>query len=66
MTDTSRGGVALTMLKALQAGQDYPASVPDTPANRQVWDSIRADIEQIKAAGQVVDIPVDYTEQPPG
>lgn len=65
MSDTSRGGAAVAMLRAHLAGQDYPPEgIPDTEHNRQVWNSIGEDLANMPE-GVLPDVPSDYTEQPP-
>ena len=60
----SRGEVATAILKAIMAGEDYPpAGVPDTPRSRQVWDAMKREVGQVPA-GDTVDIPSDWTQDP--
>lgn len=58
----SRGAVATAILKAIMAGKDFEgAGVPDTPRNRQVWESMRRDVENVPP-GDVVDVPSDWSD----
>lgn len=58
----SRGENATAMLKAILAGKDYPPDgVPDTPHNRQVWERMKHEIENLPP-GTIVDIPFDWAE----
>jgi len=46
------------MMCALLAGGGYPPpGVPDTAANRLLWEDIRADLATMKAAGIQPDVP---------
>lgn len=60
----NRGEVATAILKAIMAGGEYPPDgVPDTPHNRQVWDQMKREVGEVPA-GDVVDIPSDWTQAP--
>ncbi len=60
----SRGGDAVAFLQAVMAGKTFGGSgVPDTPHNRQVWESTTRDVASMPP-GAVVDIPSDWTEMP--
>lgn len=62
MSEPSRGGVATAILRAIMAGKGFEdAGVPDTPHNRQVWDSMKRDVENVPP-GDVVDIPSDWAD----
>ena len=57
---TSRGAVATVILKAIMAGGGYPPDgVPDTPHNKQVWESMKQEIAELPP-GETVDIPSDW------
>lgn len=57
------GEVAVNLARAAVAGGRFEdAGVPDTPAARQLWADIRADIAAMPA-GVVPDIPWDYTSR---
>jgi len=56
---------SVAMLRALLAGVPYPPpGIPDTPANKAIWDGIAADIDAMPG-GVLPDIPADWTETPP-
>lgn len=56
----NRGDVAITILKAIMLGDDYPPEgVEDTPENRRTWETTKRQVEEIVAAGGIVDIPSD-------
>jgi hypothetical protein len=58
----TRGAVATAILKAIMAGEQFEeAGVPDTPHNRQVWESMKRDVENVPA-GETVDIPTDWSD----
>jgi hypothetical protein len=60
----SGGGDAIGMLRAILAGQPYPPEgVADTPANKDLWAAICADIENMPG-GVLPDIPADWTTMP--
>jgi hypothetical protein len=48
--------IAVTLAGAAALGAEFPAAVPDTPANRALFEAIRADIEAMPA-GTVADLP---------
>lgn len=59
-----RGEVATQILRAIMAGQDFEDSgVPDTPDNRQVWESMQRDVAGVPA-GDTVDVPSDWSDMP--
>jgi hypothetical protein len=58
----SQGAVAAAMMREILAGGAYPPDgVPDTPANRTLWDQIGRDIESLPD-GVVPDLPADWAE----
>jgi hypothetical protein len=60
----SRGEIATAMLKAILAGKDYPPEgVPNTAHNREMWERMKREIEDLPP-GTVVDIPSDWAEWP--
>lgn len=59
----SRGEVAALILKAIMRGDDYPPpGAADTPENRRTWETARRQVEEIAAAGGIVDIPSDWAQ----
>ena len=52
-----RGEIAAELGKAAIARTGFPASVPDTPANRELFARIQAEVDEIEASGLVPDIP---------
>ena len=53
---------ATAILQAIMAGQEFAdAGVPDTPHNRQVWESMKQDVAAVPP-GAVVDVPFDWAE----
>lgn len=55
---------AVELLKARIAGKGYPvAGVPDTPRNRDLWEEIGRDIENLPP-GVTPDIPGEWSEMP--
>lgn len=64
MSEPPGGETAVVMLQALLAGQDYPPpGVTDTPANRDLWDRIAADVEAMPG-GVIPEIPADWSLWP--
>lgn len=62
VADEDRGAVATMILKAIMAGGAYPPEgVPDTPHNRQVWESMKADVDSLPPGG-IVDIRPDWAD----
>lgn len=60
----SSGGDAVMMERAILAGQPYPPpGVPDTPANRETWARIAADIDALPG-GVLPDLPADWAGLP--
>lgn len=57
MTDVTNA-----LLVARIRGSDFPASVEDTPANRQEWDQLGRDVDTMRARGLEPDVRWDYTE----
>lgn len=58
----SRGATATAILKAIMAGKTFEDSgVDDTPHNRQVWESMKRDVENVPP-GDTVDIPADWSD----
>jgi hypothetical protein len=58
----SRGAAATEILKAIMARKTFEDSgVPDTPHNRQVWESMQRDVAKVPP-GDVVDIPTDWSD----
>jgi hypothetical protein len=50
-----------TLTGAAALGSGFPPSVPDTPANRALFEQISAEIDAMPD-GTVVDLPWDYTD----
>lgn len=58
------GGDAITILKAIMMGKDYPPEgVADTPENREIWEKPKREIENLPP-GTIVDIPADWAQMP--
>ena len=59
----SRGEAAIRLLRAATVDRDFPGDVPDTPQNRQLWNSIHDDLHHLPD-DIVVDIPHDQGMMP--
>lgn len=60
----SRGGVAVIILQAIMAGQEYPPEgVPDTPANRALWAETARAVDELPP-GVTPEIPPDWAVLP--
>lgn len=53
--------VVTTLTGAAAMGADFPPGVPDTPANRELFAQIAAEIAEMPE-GTVVDLPWDYAD----
>jgi hypothetical protein len=59
---SSRGATATAILRAVMAGGEYPpAGVDDTPHNKQVWDSVKQEVDALPP-GETIDIPTDWAD----
>jgi hypothetical protein len=56
---TERGEIALALNRAAIDEQPFPADVPDTPRNRELFGQIVAETEDIVARGLIPDIPAE-------
>lgn len=56
-----RAEIAVTLAGAASLGGDFPASVPDTPANRALFEEIKASIAAMPE-GVVVELPSEFPE----
>lgn len=57
----AESSVAITLTGAAALGADFPPDVPDTAANRRLFEEIKAQIDAMPE-GTVVGIPYDYTD----
>ena len=58
---TGTGDIATVLLQAAIAGSGFPeGQVPDTPANRALFDEIDKSQKALAAQGIVPDVPFDY------
>jgi len=56
---------ATTMLLAILEGENYPPpDVPNTAANKKLWDDLKANVDRAHAQGYTVEIPFDWADMP--
>ena len=59
MADLTRAEVATILTGAAALGGEFPPAVPDTPANRALWEEISGQVAAMPP-GTVVDVPPDW------